>query len=70
MFMGVSIPRHVRVSLEVTIFSLTFVSILSHSPSAIPVIISNPTVAKAQEAAVKFNVREFTDDAMKVRTGN
>ncbi|EWM20418.1 oxidoreductase, partial [Nannochloropsis gaditana] len=39
---------------------------LAGCPSAIPVIISNPTVAKAQEAAVKFNVREFTDDAMKV----
>ena len=37
------------------------------SPEAKPIIISNPTVAKAKEAAAKFNLPEYTDDAMKVR---
>lgn len=38
----------------------------THSPEAKPIIISNPTVSKAKEAAAKFNLPEFTDDAMKV----
>jgi myo-inositol 2-dehydrogenase / D-chiro-inositol 1-dehydrogenase len=35
-------------------------------PSARPVIISNPTVSKARDAALKFNVPEYTDSAMDV----
>lgn len=40
-----------------------------NSPEAKPIIISNPTVSKAKEAAAKFNLPEYTDDAMKVLRG-
>jgi hypothetical protein len=36
------------------------------SPGAKPIIISNPTVSKAEAAAFKYNVPHFTDDALKV----
>lgn len=36
------------------------------SPGAKPIIISNPTVSKAEQAAFKYNVPHFTDDALKV----
>lgn len=35
-------------------------------PQARPVIISNPTVAKAEKAAKQYQVPEFTGDAMEV----
>lgn len=36
------------------------------SPDAKPIIISNPTVSKAKEAAAKFNMPHYTGDAMEV----
>jgi len=39
---------------------------LSQCATANPIIISNPTVSKAQDAAAKFRLPEFTGDAMEV----
>jgi len=41
---------------------------ISKAPGVIPVVISNPTISKAEAAAKQYNVARFTDDAMDVIT--
>jgi len=41
---------------------------ISKAPGVVPIIISNPTISKAEKAAKQFNVAKFTDDAMDVIT--
>mmetsp|Transcript_87717 Transcript_87717/g.253335 ORF Transcript_87717/g.253335 Transcript_87717/m.253335 type:complete len:440 (+) Transcript_87717:132-1451(+) len=47
---------------------LVHLEAITKAPGVIPVIISNPTVSKAEAAAKQFNVPRFTDDAMDVIT--
>ena len=41
---------------------------INKAPGVVPVIVSNPTVSKAEDAAKKFGVPKFTSDAMEVIT--
>ncbi|KAL3787542.1 hypothetical protein HJC23_013751 [Cyclotella cryptica] len=41
---------------------------INKAPGVIPVVVSNPTISKAEEAAVRFGVPRFTADAMEVIT--
>ena len=41
---------------------------ISKSPNVTPVIVSNPTVSKAEAAAAQYGVPKFTSDAMDVIT--
>eukprot|EP00956_Cyclotella_meneghiniana_P008510 scaffold11526_cov69-Cyclotella_meneghiniana.AAC.4 len=41
---------------------------INKAPGVIPVVVSNPTVSKAEEAAKTFGVPKFTSDAMDVIT--
>jgi len=47
---------------------LVHLEAITKAPGVIPVIISNPTVSKAEKAAKQFNVAKFTNDAMEVIT--
>lgn len=47
---------------------LVHLEAITKAPGVIPVIISNPTVSKAEAAAKQFNVARFTSDAMEVIT--
>jgi len=41
---------------------------INKAPGVVPVVVSNPTVSKAEDAAKKFGVPKFTGDAMEVIT--
>ena len=41
---------------------------ITKSPNVVPVIVSNPTVSKAEAAAAQYGVPRFTSDAMDVIT--
>lgn len=45
---------------------LVHLEAITKAPGVIPVIVSNPTVSKAEAAAAQYNVPRFTDDAMDV----
>jgi inositol 2-dehydrogenase len=47
---------------------LVHLEAISKAPGVVPVIVSNPTVSKAERAAKQFNIAKFTDDAMDVIT--
>lgn len=47
---------------------LVHLEAITKAPGVTPIIISNPTVSKAENAAKQFNVAKFTDDAMDVIT--
>jgi len=47
---------------------LVHLGAITKCPNVTPVIVSNPTVAKAEEAAKQYNVARFTADAMDVIT--
>lgn len=41
---------------------------ITKAPNVVPVIVSNPTIAKAEAAAATYGVPKFTSDAMDVIT--
>jgi len=41
---------------------------INKAPGVVPIVVSNPTVSKAEDAAKKFGVPKFTSDAMEVIT--
>eukprot|EP00984_Skeletonema_dohrnii_P037879 scaffold40444_cov150-Skeletonema_dohrnii-CCMP3373.AAC.1 len=41
---------------------------INKAPGVVPIVVSNPTVSKAEDAAKKFGVPKFTGDAMDVIT--
>lgn len=45
---------------------LVHLEAISKAPGVVPVIVSNPTVSKAEAAAAQYNIPKFTDDAMDV----
>lgn len=47
---------------------LVHLEAITKAPGVTPVIVSNPTVSKAEAAAKQYNVKQFTDDAMEVIT--
>jgi len=47
---------------------LVHLGAITKCPNVTPVIVSNPTVAKAEAAAKQYNVARFTADAMDVIT--
>lgn len=47
---------------------LVHLEAITKAPGVTPVIVSNPTVSKAEKAADQFNVPRFTSDAMDVIT--
>lgn len=47
---------------------LVHLEAITKAPGVVPVIVSNPTVSKAEKAAKQFNIAKFTDDAMDVIT--
>jgi hypothetical protein len=47
---------------------LVHLEAITKAPGVTPVIVSNPTVSKAEAAAKQYNVPRFTNDAMEVIT--
>jgi len=47
---------------------LVHLEAITKAPGVTPIIVSNPTVSKAEAAAKRFNVKQFTNDAMEVIT--
>lgn len=47
---------------------LVHLEAITKAPGITPIIVSNPTVSKAEAAAKQYNVKQFTDDAMEVIT--
>jgi len=47
---------------------LVHLEAITKAPGVVPVIVSNPTVSKAEAAAAQYNVPRFTEDAMDVIT--
>jgi len=47
---------------------LVHLEAITKAPGCTPVIVSNPTISKAEKAAEQFNVARFTSDAMEVIT--
>eukprot|EP00544_Gedaniella_sp_CCMP2646_P006052 CAMPEP_0202494366 /NCGR_PEP_ID=MMETSP1361-20130828/11208_1 /ASSEMBLY_ACC=CAM_ASM_000849 /TAXON_ID=210615 /ORGANISM="Staurosira complex sp., Strain CCMP2646" /LENGTH=441 /DNA_ID=CAMNT_0049124823 /DNA_START=68 /DNA_END=1393 /DNA_ORIENTATION=- len=47
---------------------LVHLEAITKAPGVTPVIVSNPTVSKAEKAAQQYNVKKFTSDAMDVIT--
>lgn len=45
---------------------LVHLEAITKAPGVVPVIVSNPTVSKAEAAANQYNIPKFTDDAMDV----
>lgn len=45
---------------------LVHLEAITKAPGVVPVIVSNPTVSKAEAAATQYNIPRFTDDAMDV----
>ena len=45
---------------------LVHLEAITKAPGVVPVIVSNPTVSKAEAAAAQYNIPKFTDDAMDV----
>ncbi|KAL3911343.1 MAG: hypothetical protein SGILL_007317, partial [Bacillariaceae sp.] len=45
---------------------LVHLEAITKAPGVVPVIVSNPTVSKAEAAAKQYNIAKFTDDAMDV----
>jgi len=45
---------------------LVHLEAITKAPGVTPIIVSNPTVSKAENAAKQFNVKKFTNDAMEV----
>jgi len=45
---------------------LVHLEAITKAPGVVPVIVSNPTVSKAEAAAAKYNIPKFTDDALDV----
>jgi len=45
---------------------LVHLEAITKAPGVTPIIVSNPTVSKAEAAAKQFNVKKFTNDAMEV----
>ncbi len=45
---------------------LVHLEAITKAPGVVPVIVSNPTVSKAEAAASQYNIPKFTDDAMDV----
>lgn len=45
---------------------LVHLEAITKAPGVTPVIVSNPTVSKAEAAAKQYNVKKFTNDAMEV----
>lgn len=45
---------------------LVHLEAITKAPGVTPIIVSNPTVSKAEAAAKQYNVKQFTDDAMDV----
>ena len=41
---------------------------INKAPGVVPIVVSNPTISKADDAAKKFGVPKFTSDAMEVIT--
>ena len=47
---------------------LVHLEAITKAPGVTPVMISNPTISKAEAAAKQYNVPRFTNDAMEVIT--
>jgi hypothetical protein len=47
---------------------LVHLEAITKAPGVTPVMVSNPTVSKAEAAAKQYNIPRFTDDAMEVIT--
>jgi hypothetical protein len=47
---------------------LVHLEAITKAPGVTPVMVSNPTVSKAEAAAKQYNVPRFTNDAMEVIT--
>ncbi|KAL7562747.1 hypothetical protein ACA910_017535 [Epithemia clementina (nom. ined.)] len=47
---------------------LVHLEAITKAPGVTPVIVSNPTISKAEKAAKQYNIPRFTDDAMEVIT--
>jgi myo-inositol 2-dehydrogenase / D-chiro-inositol 1-dehydrogenase len=47
---------------------LVHLEAITKAPGVTPVMISNPTVSKAEAAAKQYNIPRFTNDAMEVIT--
>lgn len=47
---------------------LVHLEAITKAPGVIPVMVSNPTISKAEKAAKQYNVPRFTDNAMEVIT--
>jgi myo-inositol 2-dehydrogenase / D-chiro-inositol 1-dehydrogenase len=47
---------------------LVHLEAITKAPGVTPVIVSNPTVSKAEAAAKQYNIPRFTNDAMDVIT--
>mmetsp|Transcript_10372 Transcript_10372/g.26086 ORF Transcript_10372/g.26086 Transcript_10372/m.26086 type:complete len:445 (+) Transcript_10372:70-1404(+) len=45
---------------------LVHLEAITKAPGVVPVIVSNPTVSKAEAAAAQYNIPKFTEDAMDV----
>ena len=45
---------------------LVHLEAITKAPGVVPIIVSNPTVSKAEAAASQYNIAKFTDDAMDV----
>eukprot|EP00584_Thalassiosira_punctigera_P024655 CAMPEP_0172550634 /NCGR_PEP_ID=MMETSP1067-20121228/31005_1 /TAXON_ID=265564 ORGANISM="Thalassiosira punctigera, Strain Tpunct2005C2" /NCGR_SAMPLE_ID=MMETSP1067 /ASSEMBLY_ACC=CAM_ASM_000444 /LENGTH=112 /DNA_ID=CAMNT_0013338261 /DNA_START=117 /DNA_END=452 /DNA_ORIENTATION=+ len=39
---------------------------INKAPGVVPIVVSNPTISKAEDAAKTFGVSKFTSDAMEV----
>ncbi|OEU17705.1 myo-inositol 2-dehydrogenase putative [Fragilariopsis cylindrus CCMP1102] len=47
---------------------LVHLEAITKAPGVVPIIVSNPTVSKAEAAAAQYNIPKFSDDAMDVIT--
>ncbi|KAG7368678.1 inositol 2-dehydrogenase [Nitzschia inconspicua] len=45
---------------------LVHLEAITKAPGVVPVIVSNPTISKAEAAALQYNIPKFTNDAMDV----